>query len=48
MHYKGKSQDDNSWISIWKELGKAKFDNKWYLLPDPKDEVFNLLDSLKE
>lgn len=47
MHYKGKTQDDNSWVSIWKELGKAKFDNKWYLLPEAKDEVFKLLDSLK-
>ena len=48
IHYKGKSQNDNSWISIWKELGRAKFDNKWYLLPEKKEDVFNLLDSLKK
>ncbi|GAB6124121.1 hypothetical protein [Dysgonomonas termitidis] len=48
MHYKGKTQDHNSWISVWKELGKAKFENKWYLLPEEKEQMFELLDSLKQ
>ncbi|WP_029905856.1 hypothetical protein [Prevotella sp. 10(H)] len=45
LHYRGKTQDENSWISIWKELNKAKFDNKWYLLPGDKEAMFKLLDT---
>jgi len=47
-HFKNKSQDENAWISIWKELGKAKYNNKWYLLPDKKDQIYQILDMYKK
>lgn len=47
IHYLGKARDNNSWMSIWIELGKAKVGNKWYLLPEAKDELFDLLNSYK-
>lgn len=47
-HYKGKSQDENSWLMIWKETSRAKFENKWYFLDgSKKDEIFRIMDSYK-
>lgn len=37
----------DNWVSIWKELGKAKVEDKWYVLPNSKGELFALLDTLK-
>lgn len=47
LKYTDKSGLEDSWISIWKELGKAKIMNKWYLLPENKTGMFVILDSLK-
>lgn len=47
LHHTMKSGLDDNWVSIWKELGKAKMDNKWYLLPDNKEDLFRLLDQQK-
>jgi len=47
-HYKGKSQDENSWLMIWKENGRAKYENKWYFLDESKkSNIYRILDSYK-
>ncbi|NDV96002.1 hypothetical protein D0T84_13925 [Dysgonomonas sp. 521] len=47
-HYKGKEADNNSWLMIWKENGRAKFENKWYFLAeDKKNEIYQLIDKYK-
>ncbi len=47
-HYKGKTSDQNSWLMIWKENGRTKFDNKWYFLDESKKaEIYQILDSYK-
>lgn len=47
-HYKGKSQDNNSWLMIWKENGRSKYGNKWYFLDEQKkNEIYRILDSYK-
>jgi len=47
-HYKDQSDDNNSWLMIWKENGRLKFDNKWYFLPESnKNDILQLLDRYK-
>lgn len=47
LHHAEKSGLTDNWVSIWKELGKAKVEDKWYVLPNSKGELFALLDTLK-
>lgn len=47
-HYKDQDADNNSWLMIWKENGRAKFENKWYLLDDnKKSTIYKMLDAYK-
>lgn len=47
-HYKDKPQDDNTWLMIWKESGRIKYDNKWYFADgQKKNEIYQILDSYK-
>lgn len=47
-HFKDKGADDNSWLMIWKESGRAKFENKWYFLPEnKKNDIYQLIDKYK-
>lgn len=47
-HYRDQSNDNNSWLMIWKENGRLKFDSKWYFLPENnKNNIFQLLDKYK-
>lgn len=47
-HYKGQSADNNSWLMIWKENGRAKFENKWYFLDEAKkSSIYQILDAYK-
>lgn len=47
LHHAEESGLTDNWVSIWKELGKAKVEDKWYVLPNSKGELFALLDTLK-
>lgn len=47
LHHTVKAGMEDNWVSVWKELGKAKVADKWYLLPENKNDLFILLDNLK-
>ncbi len=47
LHHAEESGLTDNWVSIWKELGKAKVEDKWYVLSNSKGELFALLDTLK-
>lgn len=47
LHHAEESGLTDNWVSIWKGLGKAKVEDKWYVLPNSKGELFALLDTLK-
>ncbi len=47
-YYKGKPQDENSWIPVWKGSGKIMYKDKWYLLDESqKDGIYQILDNYK-
>ncbi|MDR2956117.1 MAG: hypothetical protein LBV43_13655 [Prevotella sp.] len=48
IQYKGKSADDNKWLMIWEEGGRAKYNNKWFLLADDqKETIYQLLEKYR-
>lgn len=48
VHNKEGKADEDIWMMIWKENGRLKVLNKWYLLVEEnKNEIFTILDTYK-
>lgn len=49
FQYKDKSADENDWLMIWKENGRTKYKDKWFLLADNKNEsIYQLLEGYRK
>ena len=49
VKYKGQNSDENKWLMMWKEGGRAKYKDKWFLLDEEyKKTLFPILDSYKK
>jgi len=38
ISYKGRNADENDWLMIWKENGRAKFRDKWFFIAENQRE----------
>lgn len=48
ISYKDKTPDENDWMMIWKDNGKVKYRNIWYILnDDSKLTIIQFLESLR-
>lgn len=49
IRYKNENTDNNDWLMIWKDSGRTKFKNVWYILPeDNREPVYRLIDSYRK
>ena len=48
VSYKDTPSDDNDWLMVWKENGRAKFRQKWYFIAENQREgLYTLLEKYR-
>jgi len=49
IHYKEKEPEENAWVTLWKESGRTKFRDHWFLLDEnKKEDIYQLLEQYRK